>query len=259
MASKTQNGNNSAKVALVTGSGARRVGNVVAEVLGRAGYQIALHYNRSREPAEDCVQRWSAEGIRCAAFQADLADESAIDEMFDGVAEEFGRLDLLVTSASIWDSKPLEEVAIDDLRRNFDVNTLATFLCARRGGLMMVEQSEGGSIVTIGDWSIARPYRDYAAYFVSKGAIPTLTQTLAVELAERNPRVRVNCLLPGPVMFPEGLSEENKRQLINSTLLKRADEPESVARAVLMLAENEFITGAVLPVDAGRTIYSPQD
>ena len=113
---------------------------------------------------------------------------------------------------------------------------------------------EGGSIVTIGDWATRRPYPNYAAYFVGKGAIPTITRSLAVELARRNPNVRVNCILPGPVMLPEDLDEAETKGAVAGTLLKRAGRPENVARAVVFLVENDFVTGVCLPVDGGRTI-----
>jgi pteridine reductase len=120
----------------------------------------------------------------------------------------------------------------------------------------MVDQPEGGSILTIGDWAVARPYPEYAAYFPSKGAIPAITRTMAVELARRNPAVRVNCILPGPVMLPHDLSQEERKQAIGATLVKRQGRPEHVAHAVLFLVENDFVTGVCLPVDGGRTIAS---
>jgi pteridine reductase len=124
--------------------------------------------------------------------------------------------------------------------------------------MIMAKQSEGGTIVTIGDWAIERPYLDHSAYFVSKGAIPTLTRTLAVELAHRNPKVRVNCIHPGPVMAPPGLSEEELQVRIDATLVKDADDPETMVRAVKYFIENSFVTGVCLPVDGGRTIFAPE-
>jgi pteridine reductase len=123
-------------------------------------------------------------------------------------------------------------------------------------GLAMVKQPEGGCIVTIGDWAIVRPYVNYAAYFPSKGAIPTLTRTLAVELGSRNPAVRVNCILPGPVLLPPDLPKREREQAINATLVKREGKPENIAQAVLFFLDNEFVTGTCLPVDGGRTIFA---
>ncbi len=164
------------RVALVTGSGRRRVGNVVAMSLAEAGYAIALHYHRSAAAASDSVNELRGRGIPCEAFQADLAVEADADALVDAVLERFHRIDVLVTTASIWNRVPLEQVTADVLMQNFQVNTLGTFFCARRAGLAMCGQPEGGSITLIGDWAIQRPYRDHMAYFISKGTIPTLTR-----------------------------------------------------------------------------------
>ncbi len=169
----------------------------------------------------------------------------------------FGRIDALVNCAAAWQSKKLEDVTAADVRLFFEINTLSTFLCAQQAGLAMVRQPEGGCIVNLGDWAVARPYVGYAAYFPSKGAIPTLTRCLAVELASRNPAVRVNCVLPGPVMLPPDLPAAERRQAIDGTLVKREGRPDNIAQAVLFFLDNDFVTGACLPVDGGRTIFAP--
>jgi pteridine reductase len=120
----------------------------------------------------------------------------------------------------------------------------------------MVKQPEGGSIVNLGDWAVVRPYPNYAAYFPSKGAIPTLTRTMAVELGSRNPNTRVNAILPGPVMLPPDLPEAERQQAINATLVKREGKPENIVQAALFLVDNDFVTGVCLPVDGGRTIFA---
>jgi pteridine reductase len=120
----------------------------------------------------------------------------------------------------------------------------------------MVRQPEGGCIITLGDWAVARPYVNYASYFPSKGAIVAMTRSLAVELGTRNPNVRVNCILPGPVMLPPTISPEERERVIQGTLVHREGKPENIAQAVLALVENDFITGACLPVDGGRSIFA---
>lgn len=242
------------RVALITGSGKRRIGNVVASALADRRYDIAVHYHRSAEEARETVAELQRKGVRAVAFHADLAREDEVAKLMDDVLATFGRLDVLVTAAAIWQRKPLEQVTGEDVRRHFEINALGTFLCCRRAGLVMANQPEGGAIVTIGDWAVARPYPDYAAYFVSKGAIPALTRTLAVELARRNPAVRVNCILPGPVMLPENLAEHEVKGAVAGTLLKRPGRPENVAQAVVFLIENDYVTGVCLPVDGGRTV-----
>jgi len=244
------------RVALVTGSGKKRVGWYVADALAGQGYAVAVHYHTAAAEAEETVAHLRGRGVGAAAFQADLADGSAAQGLIRAVLDRFGRLDVLVNCAAVWQEKRLEEVTAADLLHNFGVNVLGTFLCAREAGLAMVRQPEGGCIVNFGDWAEARPYTDYAAYFATKGAIPGLTRCLAVELGTRNPNVRVNCILPGPVLFQPDLPEERRQRAIQATLTQREGRPENIAQAVLFLIGNDFVTGASLVVDGGRTVYA---
>ena len=244
----------SQKTALVTGSGRHRVGRAVVEALAARGYAVAIHYHRSDAAAEETVRQLQQQGRRAAAFQADVAQEADVDRLLERTLGVFGRLDALVTTSAIWERKPLEQVTAADVSRHFDINALGTFLCCQKAGLLMAQQPTGGAIVTIGDWAVARPYPGYAAYFPSKGAVEALTRSLAVELARRNPAVRVNCVLPGPVMLPDDMPEAERRSVIAATLVKREGRAEHVAHAVLFLLENDFVTGVCLPVDGGRTI-----
>lgn len=244
-------------VALVTGSGKRRIGWHVADALAGRGYSLAIHYRSSAAEAEEAVAHCRAKGSDAVAFQADLTDEKAARALVATTLDHFGRLDVLVNCAAAWKSKRLEDVTAADVRFYFETNTLGTFLCSQQAGLAMVKQPEGGSIITLGDWAVKRPYLHYAAYFPSKGAIPTLTRTLAVELGTRNPRVRVNCVLPGPVMLPSDLPPVERDEAIHATLVKREGRPEHVAQAVLFLIDNDFVTGVCLPVDGGRSVYAP--
>jgi pteridine reductase len=246
------------RVALITGSGRQRVGNVVARSLAGWGFDVALHYHRSQESAVRTVAELRALGASSEVFGADVGEASEVDRMFEQIVGRFGRLDVLVTTASIWQSIPLEDVTAEDVLRHFRVDALGTFLCARRAGLIMASQAEGGVIVTFGDWAVRRPYLDHAAYFLAKGSIPTLTRALAVELAHRNPRVRVNCIQPGPVLFPPEATETQRQAMIDSTLVKSANCPESVSLAVKFFIDNPFVTGACLPIDGGRSIYATE-
>jgi pteridine reductase len=243
-------------VALVTGAG-RRLGNAVAHELAAHGYRLALHASGSRLEAEETTRELIAGGTEAIAVVADLRDEEATRRMIGAAHDHFGRIDALVNNAAVWISKPLESVQAADVRQHFEIDTLATFICCQEAGLLMVGQHSGGAIVNIGDWAIVRPYRDYAAYFAAKGSIPTLTRTFAVELAARNPKVRVNAVLPGPVLLPVEMTPQERQQVIGATLVKREGTPRDIARAVVFLLENTFITGVCLPVDGGRSIYSP--
>ena len=243
-------------VALVTGGG-RRVGAVIARQLAAAGYRLVIHANRSMDEARLLAEELTASGQESIALAADLCDENSIERMIGGAYAHFGRIDGLINSAAIWVRRRLEDVTSADVRRHFETNTLATFLCCQHVGRLMVEQPSGGAIVNFGDWAVARPYLNYAAYFTSKGSIPTITRTFAVELANRNPGVRVNAILPGPVMLPPEMPAEERELVIQSTLVKREGTPAHVAHAVLFLLQNDFITGVCLPVDGGRSVFAP--
>jgi pteridine reductase len=240
----------------VTGSGKKRLGWHIACALAERGYALGLHYHRSVQEAQESAATLQARGVPVLPLQADVADEQAVRAMVSQLLEHFGRIDVLITCAAIWPSCRLEETTAAELRRALDTNVLGTFLPAREVGLAMVRQPEGGCIITFGDWAVARPYLDHAAYFASKGAIPTLTRCLAVELGTRNPRVRVNCIEPGPVLFPPDLPQHERDEALASTLVRREGNPQHVAQAVLALIDNDFITGACLPVDGGRSIYA---
>lgn len=244
------------RVALVTGSGKKRVGSVVADALARRGHAIAIHYHRSVVDAEETVAALRGHGVETMTCCADLANELETRAMVRAVLDRFGRIDVVVNCAAVWESKRLEDVSAADLRRHFDVNALGTFVCSQEAGLTMVRQPEGGLIVTVGDWADVRPYLHYSAYFASKGAVASITRCLAVELGTRNPKVRVNCILPGPVMLPPDLSDEERRESIAGTLAKREGSPHHVAQAVLSFLDNDYITGVSLPVDGGRTVYA---
>lgn len=243
-------------LALVTGAGKKRIGYHVAEALARNGRDVAVHYKSSRNEATETVESLKTYGIEAAGFQADLTVEAEVERLIAEVLARFGRIDVLVQCASVWFSKRLEDATAVDVRSHFEANVLSTFLCGKLAGLVMSRQEGGGAIVNLGDWAEARPYLDYSAYFATKGAIPTLTRCLAVELADRNPKVRVNCILPGPVLLPKDLSEAERKKAIAGTLVQREGSPANVAQAVLALIDNDFVTGATLAVDGGRTIQS---
>ena len=226
------------KVAIVTGSGKRRIGWHVAEAARRpAATRSMLHYRssatevgrRGRGAPETRRRRHRSQGRSHRRTFGEESRRAGDDEVRpDRRPRQRGR------------ALAAEAARRGHRRRrpphSFDTNLLSTFcVCSQQAGLAMVQQPEGGVIVNIGDWAIARPYLDYAAYFPSKGAIPTLTRTLAVELGSRNPEVRVNAILPGPVMLPPDMPEAERRHAIEATLVKREGRPEHIAQAVAVL------------------------
>ena len=243
-------------VAWITGSAADRVGRSVAKRFAARGYRIVLHAHRESATHDQLAEEWNQCGVETMLVVGSIEDEGVVQQWVDQIRNQFGRLDVLVHTAAVWEPMTLEKTDSRLVIQQFMSNALGSFLCGQKAGLAMVEQSTGGAIVLVGDWAIGRPYRDFAAYFASKGAIPTMTRSLAVELAERNPHVRVNAVLPGPVMLADGTTEATQQAILRQCLLQRAGTADHVARAALFLAEHEFLTGVCLPVDGGRSIYA---
>jgi len=247
------------KVALITGSGAKRVGNHIAHALAEKGFSIAVHYNTSREEAMHTAHELTEKyKVHAAVYQADLTKEDEVKGLVQKVFEDFGRIDVLVNSAAAYKKISFEDITGDDVLFFFKANTLSTFLCSQYVGKKMITQKKGGVIINFADWAIERPYLNYAAYFPSKGAIPTMTRSLAQELGKRNPAVRVNCISPGPVMLPPDMPEAEKKQAIAGTIVKHEGSPKNIALAVIHFIENDFITGQNINVDGGRSIFNDE-
>jgi pteridine reductase len=245
-------------VALVTGSGSPRVGRAIAIHLASLGCRIALHANTSIEQAEDLAKHLNdTHSSQAIVTRGSLCDDGTPERLVDETVTTFKRLDILVNSAAIWQPTPLEKVTAHEIREYFEINSVASFLCAKAAGLQMVAQPSGGAIINIGDWATVRPYLDHAAYFPSKGAIETMTRSLAVELGHRNQRIRVNCIQPGPVLLGEETTDEFAQKMASSTLAGKVGTPEHVAHATQFLCENDFVTGTCIPVAGGRSIFAP--
>lgn len=245
-------------VALVTGSGAPRVGRTIAFELARLGCRIALHANTSGTEAEQAAAQLEAKfGTAAIVVKGSLDEPEVAEHLVQATQHHFGRIDILVNSAAIWHPTRLEEITASELMSYLKINAASSFLAARSAGLIMVGQPSGGCIINIGDWATTRPYLDHAAYFPSKGAVEVMTRSLAVELAQRNRKIRVNCIQPGPVLLAEDVSPEDAQKIAESTLVGRVGEPQHVAKAVQFLCENDFVTGVCLPVDGGRSIFAP--
>ena len=169
------------RVALVTGSGKKRVGFEVARLLGHAGYKLILHYRSSREEALESIALLQREGLSAHALAADLSRETEVQALVQEVMRLHGRIDALVTCASQWGRQKLEQIDASSFQQQFEANTLTTALISLVVGRQMVKQESGGGIVTLGDWALQRPYLDYLAYHTSKGAVAAFTKALASE------------------------------------------------------------------------------
>lgn len=238
------------KTALVTGA-ARRVGRAIARALAEEGADLAVHYHRSKAEAAAACAEFRQLGVRADSFNADLADAHAAAGLVGRVVSAFGRLDVCVPSASVFFPTPFEQITAEVWDRFMAINLRSVFQVCQAAGLHM-QNSQGGAIVTIGDWAGLRPYAGYLPYCISKAGVIALTQALAGTLA---PRVRVNCVCPGPVLPPEHFSPQEIEQVRREVPLQAIGTPEDIAEAVrFLVCGTDFATGAVLTIDGGRLI-----
>lgn len=237
------------RAVLITGAG-RRVGRALALALAQRGMHVAVHYNRSRAEAEELAQGLTAGyGVKAAALRAELGDAKACRRLVDDAARALGGLDALINSASLYEQTPFDGVSIDDWDRHLDVNLRAPFFLSQAAAPHL--RKRGGSIVNIADWAAHRPYAGYIPYCVSKAGLLCLNTALAKQLA---PQIRVNAVLPGPVLLPESDTKARREAVRRATLLQKLGSPEDVVKAVLYLLDSDFVTGAELTVDGGRLI-----
>lgn len=241
--------NSQGKVALVTGA-AKRLGKTIALTLAERGYHLVVHAYQSKEAAQETAREIIARGREVLTVHGDITRGKDVEEMVKQALERFGHIDVLVNNAAVFFRTPFDTLDEKTWDMFMDTNLKGTFLCAHKVGLAMRERT-GGKIINLADVAGLRPWVDYLPYSVSKAGVITLTQALAKALA---PTVQVNAIVPGPVLFQDDTSEEEKLREINRTLLKRAGTPEDVARTVVFLVESDFITGAVLSVDGGRAL-----
>jgi NAD(P)-dependent dehydrogenase (short-subunit alcohol dehydrogenase family) len=234
--------------ALVTG-GAHRVGRAIALALADAGANVAVNFNRSDSAAADTVADIEHRGVRAAAFQGDMADETQVANLLAKVFRVFPRLDLLVANAGVFRRTPLATIAAHDWDDMMRLNFTTLLIPARAVARQM--RDSGGAIVAIADVAAIQPWADYIPYCVAKSCVLGLVRGLAMDLA---PRVRVNAVAPGPVLFPDGFDSAAREREIARTALRRQGRAEDVAGAVTFLAESDYITGTVLPVDGGRLL-----
>jgi NAD(P)-dependent dehydrogenase (short-subunit alcohol dehydrogenase family) len=238
------------KAALVTGS--RRIGAVVATELARAGADVAMVYRTSRTEAEEAATLIRGFGRRALVLQADFRQADACDRVVDETVDGLGRLDVLVNMASLYAPRTIEDITLDDWNAQMDVDLRAAWLCTR-AAVPHMRRLRGGRVVNFADWVArsGRPrYTGYLTYYVAKAGVMALTEALALELAPD--QILVNAVAPGPIVAPEGTSDEEFASVERATPLGRWGGEIEIAKAVLALVDSDFITGETIRVDGGR-------
>jgi pteridine reductase len=240
------------RTALVTG-GARRVGAAISRRLHAAGANVVVHYRDSEADAARLESELN--GLRpksAAKVKAELLAPVAPRALLSAATDAFGRLDVLVNNASTFFPVEVGAMEASHWEELVGSNLRAPLFISQQAAAELGKNE--GAIVNIVDIHAERPLKGYAIYSIAKAGLAALTRSLALELA---PRVRVNGVAPGAIAWPEDgqFPEEERARIVATTPLGRLGSPEDIARAVHFLACSPYVTGQILAVDGGRSIY----
>jgi 3-oxoacyl-[acyl-carrier protein] reductase len=232
------------KTALVTGA-AKRIGRSVALALAKEGADVAITYRSSEAEAQATVATIREFGVRAMAVYCDLGDPACVRRAVDATIGKLRKIDLLVNNAGMFETLPLESIALEQWDAMLNTNTRGPFLMAQAAHAELKQRQ--GRIVNIGSLGGLHPWATHGHYCVSKAAVHMLTKTMAKAWA---PEISVNCVAPG--MIVNGEVDPDYEHFAERTPMRRNGTPEDVAAAVLFFATGpRFITGQVLSVDGG--------
>ena len=238
------------KVALITG-GSRRIGAAIVWGLHSRGLNVAIHYRNSKKDAKRLSARLNQIRPRSAQIfgSTNLLDFYACSQLVESAFAHFGRLDVLVNNASIFEPTKLGETSLEEIHRMSAVNVYAPYSLMQFAAPML--RMSNGSVVNVSDIYARFPKVNYSVYCATKASLESLTKSFALELA---PDIRVNAIALGAILWPENPST-NRGGIIEKTPLERLGTLDEVASAVNFLAcDATYMTGQVLTVDGGRTI-----
>lgn len=239
------------KVVCVTGS-ARRVGRAIVLAFAEAGAHVVIHHNQSPQDAEETAETARHYGVDVLTCQADQANPDDVARLFAEIQAHYGRLDILVNSAANFLQNDLLAIDYEEWQTVLNVNLTGPFLCTQHAARLMIEQGKGGAIINISDNSGRYPWKSRPHHSIAKSGVIMLTEVSALSLGVHN--IRVNGVIPGPVLKPPNDSPETWEKFGQRLPLNRTGTAEDVARACLFLAKNDFITGSILGVDGGEFV-----
>lgn len=241
------------KVAVVTGA-SKGIGAEIARQLGSEGASVVVNYSSSRSGADAVVQSIVSAGGKAVAVQANLAVEADVFKLFAETTKAFGKLDILVNNAGVYAFLPLEQVTTQEYHRQFDLNVLGVLLASREAAKLFGDK--GGNIINISSAIVRQGMPATSIYAATKGAVNSITKSLATELGPK--KIRVNSINPGLVetegVHTIGITAGDFRTAIESqTPLGRIGQPKDIATAALFLASDDssWLTGESIYISGG--------
>ncbi|HEX5520121.1 MAG TPA: SDR family NAD(P)-dependent oxidoreductase [Longimicrobiaceae bacterium] len=243
------------KRALITG-GSRGVGRATARLLAAAGAHVAIGYHSRHADAEATVAELRAAGADAFAHAAAIETEAGAASLFDACTQRFGGLDLFIANAGIWppDEVPLAEMREAQWLRTLEINLTSIFHTVR---LAAQQLADGGRIVLVSSTAGQRGEAGHADYAATKGALISLTKSVAVELAPRG--ITVNCIAPGWIdteMVAGPMAGEGRARIERSIPLGRIATPDDIAGPIVFLCSDlaRHVTGEILNVNGGSVL-----
>jgi len=242
------------KKVLITG-GSRGIGRAAAILFARAGADVAINYHRNREKAQEVIQEIEKLGRKGIAVQGNVASFEDAKRNVDEVVKAFGRIDVLVNNAGIWEYAAIHEMAPEEWKKTIDINLTGVYNFTRLVVPIMMKQ-KSGRIIHISSTAGQRGEAFHSHYAATKGAIIAFTKSLAPELVDHG--ILVNCVAPGWVntdMSAEALVKE-RETILRTIPMKRAGEPEEIAGAILFIASDlsTYICGEIINVNGGSVL-----
>jgi len=241
------------QVVIVTGGGTG-IGQATSLQLAELGAKVVINYSRSRSEAEETAMHIIQKGGQAIALQADVSQQSQVNDMVEEVIATYGRIDGLVNNASITRQLPftdLDQITDEIWDELYDTNVKGMFHCAYAVAPWMQKAGQG-SIINLGSIAGVTGYGSSLPYAVSKGAVHTLTKSLARALA---PHIRVNCIIPGAVDTRWWTGHEDKmHHLTTQLLLERISTPADIASLICAILQQESMTGQCVTADNGQTL-----
>jgi 3-oxoacyl-[acyl-carrier protein] reductase len=244
------------KVAVVTGA-SKGIGASIAEHLAAQGASVVVNYATSKSGADAVVKRITAKGGKATAVQADVSKPKDIARLFSETKAAYGKLDVLVNNAGVYEFMPLEGVSSEHFHKLFDLNVLGLLLTTQEAVKLM--DNGGGSIINVGSTAATMPPATASVYSATKAAVDAITIALSKELGPR--KIRVNSLNPGMVET-EGthsagvIGSDFHKTFESQTPLGRIAQPDDIAGSAVFLASDAagWVTGQTLLVNGGLTL-----
>ncbi len=243
------------KVSLITGA-SRGIGRATAILFAKAGCKVVINYLHNEKAAKETLSEVLAQNVDGEIFKADVSKRKEVEQMVDLILKRFSQIDILVANAGIWKYAAIDKMTEAELKETIEINLYGVFYpinCV----IPHMKSRRQGNIVTISSTAGQRGEAFHSHYAASKGAIISLTKSLAPELAGYN--IRVNCVAPGWVdtdMSKEALSSPEKEKILSFIPLGRVGTAPEIAGAILFLASDlsTFITGEILNVNGGAVL-----